>query len=149
MAAVELKALWETVVDQQKNTRSKYIAVIVCMHFGSEKWWFCEWSGQAIQFDFFHTIIKTKKWQSESSLGIRFDYVVEIFLNVSQFIIHVLKFLYSEKATKFCEIFPLILTTVHTVKSKGEISQNFVAFSEYMNFTFCDLWKLEKKVTLF
>ena len=45
-----------------------------------------------------------------------------------------LKFIYSEKATKFCEIFPLLLTTVHTVKSKGTISQNFVAFSEYMNF---------------
>ena len=45
------------------------------------------------------------------------------------------KFIYSEKATKFCEIFPLLLTTVHTVKSKGNISQNFVAFSEYMNFT--------------
>ena len=28
-----------------------------------------------------------------------------------------LKFIYSEKATKFCEIFPLLLTTVHTVKS--------------------------------
>ena len=25
------------------------------------------------------------------------------------------------------------MTTVHTVKSKGKISQNFVAFSEYMN----------------
>ena len=47
-----------------------------------------------------------------------------------------LKFIYSEKATKFCEIFPLLLTTVHTVKSKGKISQSFVAFSEYMNFTF-------------
>jgi hypothetical protein len=31
------------------------------------------------------------------------------------------------------------LTAVHTVKSKGKISQNFVAFSEYMNCmcTFC------------
>ena len=27
-------------------------------------------------------------------------------------------------------------STVHTVKSKWKISQNFVAFSEYMNFTF-------------
>ena len=45
-----------------------------------------------------------------------------------------LKFIYSEKATKFCEIFPLLLTTVHTVKSKAKISRNFVAFSEYMNF---------------
>ena len=29
------------------------------------------------------------------------------------------KYIYSEKATKFCEIFPLLLTSVHTVKSKG------------------------------
>ena len=45
-----------------------------------------------------------------------------------------LKFIYSEKATKLCEIFTLLLTAVHTVKSKVKISQNFVAFSEYMNF---------------
>ena len=43
-----------------------------------------------------------------------------------------------EKATKFCEIFPLPLTTDHTVKSKEKISQNFMAFSECMNFTL--LW---------
>ena len=49
-------------------------------------------------------------------------------------LIEILKFIYSEKATKFSEIFPLLLTTVHTVKSKGKISQNIVAFSEYMNF---------------
>ena len=36
----------------------------------------------------------------------------------------------------FGEIFPLHLTTVHTVKSKGKISQNFVAFSEHMNFKY-------------
>ena len=42
--------------------------------------------------------------------------------------------MYSEKATKFCEIFALLLTTIHTVKSKVKILQNFVAFSEYMNF---------------
>ena len=47
-----------------------------------------------------------------------------------------LKFVYSEKATKFCEISTLLLSTVHTDKSKVEISQNFVAFSEYMNFKF-------------
>ena len=43
--------------------------------------------------------------------------------------------MYSEKATKFCEIFFLLLTRLHTVKSKVKISQNFVAFSEYMDFT--------------
>ena len=50
-----------------------------------------------------------------------------------------LKLIYSEKAAKFCEIFPLFLTTVHTVKSKGKISQDFVAFSEYMNFNLLGL----------
>ena len=45
-----------------------------------------------------------------------------------------LKFIYSEKATKFCEISIVDLSYVVPVKSKVEISQNFVAFSEYMNF---------------
>ena len=44
------------------------------------------------------------------------------------------KFMYSEKATQFCKIFPLLLTVCTVIKSKGNISQNFVAFSEYMNF---------------
>ena len=43
--------------------------------------------------------------------------------------------MYSEKATKFCEIFTLLLSFVVPVKSNGKISQNLVAFSEYMNFT--------------
>ena len=43
-----------------------------------------------------------------------------------------IEFIYSEKATKFCEIFFLVLYVV-PVKSRVEISQNFVAFSEYMN----------------
>ena len=42
--------------------------------------------------------------------------------------------MYSEKATKFCEISTLDLSYVVTVKSTVEILQNFVAFSEYMNF---------------
>jgi hypothetical protein len=48
---------------------------------------------------------------------------------------HSLKFIYSEKAAKFCEIFPILLTGWTAVKSKGKISHNFVAFSEYMNIT--------------
>ena len=44
------------------------------------------------------------------------------------------KFIYSEKATKFCEIFTLLLTVCTVVKSKMKISRNFVAFSEYMHF---------------
>ena len=47
------------------------------------------------------------------------------------------KFIYSEKAPKFCEIFPLLLTVCTVVKSKGKISQDFVAFSECMNFKYC------------
>ena len=45
------------------------------------------------------------------------------------------KFIYSDKATNFCEISTVDLSYVVTVKSTVEISQNFVAFSEYMNFT--------------
>ena len=44
------------------------------------------------------------------------------------------KFIYSEKATKFCEISTLLLPYVVPVKSKVEILKNFVAFSECMNF---------------
>ena len=47
----------------------------------------------------------------------------------------IVKFIYSEKATKFCKISTVDLSYVVTVKSMVEISQNFVAFSEYMNFT--------------
>ena len=45
-----------------------------------------------------------------------------------------LKFIYSEKVTKFCEIFTLLLTVCTVVKSKVKISQNFVAFLEYVKF---------------
>ena len=44
---------------------------------------------------------------------------------------YMLKFIYSEKATKFCEIFTLLLTGTTEDKSKVKILQNFVAFSEY------------------
>ena len=45
----------------------------------------------------------------------------------------ILKFIYSEKTKKFCEISTLLLSYVVPVKGKVEISQNFVAFSEYLN----------------
>ena len=45
-----------------------------------------------------------------------------------------LKFIYSEKTTKFCEISTIDLSYVVPVKTTVEISQNFVAFSGYMNF---------------
>ena len=46
---------------------------------------------------------------------------------------------YSEKATKFCKISTLLLSTVHTDKIKVEILQNLVAFSEYLNFRLLDI----------
>ena len=45
-----------------------------------------------------------------------------------------IKFIYSEKAIKFYEMSTLLLSYVEPVKSMVEISLNFVAFSEYMNF---------------
>ena len=51
--------------------------------------------------------------------------------------------MYSEEATKFCEISTLLLSYVVPVKSTVEISQNFVAFSEYMNFKRAGINKTE------
>ena len=48
-----------------------------------------------------------------------------------------IKFIYSEKAI-FWEISTLDLSYVVPVKFTVEISQNFVAFSEYVNFTQLD-----------
>ena len=45
-----------------------------------------------------------------------------------------LKFMYSEKAPKFCKISTVDLTFTTEDEFKVEISQNFVSFSEYMNF---------------
>ena len=56
------------------------------------------------------------------------------------------KFIYSEKATQFCEISNLLLTGTTQDKSKVEISQNCVAFSEYMNFNIartCQNWSAD------
>ena len=56
-----------------------------------------------------------------------------------------LKFIYSEKATKFCEIFTLLLllSYVVPVKRKMKISQNFMAFSEHMNFNIQSKWQIQ------
>ena len=45
-----------------------------------------------------------------------------------------LKLIYFEKATKFCQMSTVDVTGTTEDKSTVEISQNFVAFSEYMNF---------------
>ena len=55
-------------------------------------------------------------------------------LSGESLILEGVKFVYSEKATKFYKITTLLLSTVHTDKSRVEILQNFVAFSEYTNF---------------
>ena len=55
------------------------------------------------------------------------------------FLLKKLKFIYSEKATKFCEIFSLLLTLCTVVKSKGKISQKFCGllriYELYQNMT--------------
>ena len=44
------------------------------------------------------------------------------------------KFIYSEKAMKFCDISTVHLSYVVPFQSMVDILQNFVAFSEYLNF---------------
>ena len=58
------------------------------------------------------------------------------FLSNNPKMVNVLKFIHSEKATNFCEISTVDFSYVVAVKSTVEISQNFVAFSEYMKFIF-------------
>ena len=58
------------------------------------------------------------------------------------------KFIYSEKATNFCEISTVDLSYVVPVKSSMEISQNFVILSEYMNFL-NDICNKQFKIALF
>ena len=51
------------------------------------------------------------------------------------------KFIYFQKAIKYCKISTLLLSYVVSVESKVEISQNFVAFSEYINFISLNIFK--------
>ena len=62
--------------------------------------------------------------------------------------ISIIKVIYSENATKFCKISTLLLSYVVPVKSKLEILQTYVAFSEYMNFKRkIEVWKqISKKI---
>ena len=52
----------------------------------------------------------------------------------THFWVQMVKFIYSEKATKSCKISTVDLTVTTYDKSTVEILQKFVAFSEYMNF---------------
>ena len=52
------------------------------------------------------------------------------------------KFRYSERATKMWKNLPISLTSLSIAKKLGDFFQIFVAFSEYLNFTF-----LLKKLT--
>ena len=71
----------------------------------------------------FETLKREMQKYYNSFANVRFFY----------YFIH-LKFIYSDKATKFCEI-STCSSYVVPVKNKVKISQSFVAFSEYMNFT--------------
>ena len=74
---------------------------------------------------------------SQFLLRKKYELKESIMKNADKFMV---KFIYSEKATKFCKISILLLSYVVPVKSKEEISQNFVAFSEYMNFKEKQIW---------
>ena len=73
--------------------------------------------------------------QKESKNAISFNHKISSKMKLIAEEDYKVKFIYSEKATKFCAIFTLLLFYVVPDKSKVKISQNFVAFSEYMNFT--------------
>ena len=76
-----------------------------------------DWEGRTTKFTSLPFVDESEKWNIIDK---------KLFHNIS------LKFICSEKATKFCKFFTLLLSYVVPVKSKVKISQNFVAFSEYI-----------------
>ena len=62
---------------------------------------------------------------------------------LSAYVFSCLKFICSEKATKFCEIFTLLLSYVVPVKSKVKISQNFVVLLKIYELYLANLIELK------
>ena len=91
--------------------------------------------GEREIFDFtsenYKLLLSAAKGQKIHSLGV--GYWILSYVSTIKYIL--VKFIYSEKATHFCEISTVDLSYLVTVNSTVEISQKFVAFSEYMNFT--------------
>ena len=79
------------------------------------------------------------RWVKEKKLHSTFILATLCILNDALERRQIVKFIYSEKATKFCKISTIDLSYVVTVKSMVEISQNFVAFSKY-------IWTLERMI---
>ena len=78
--------------------------------------------------------IRLKNWYNFAKDAGRSG-VLKIFYLVFSLFVNELEIrIQSEKAIKFCEIATLILSVCTVDKSRVAISQNFVAFSEYMNF---------------
>ena len=83
--------------------------------------------------DFISKILSSKQvMQSFFNICSKECYLLSSLKGITFF--YLLKFIYSEKATQFCELFTLLLSVCTADKIKMKISQNFVAFSEYMNF---------------
>ena len=79
----------------------------------------------------------TQKFFNFFFIGLHTSSMNGFFKNWKRLVIFLLKSQFTqcaEKATTFCKIFTLLLPVCTVVKSKVKISQNFVAFSEYMNF---------------
>ena len=87
-----------------------------CVHFKTKAWF----------FQFFSVLLNGHKNSNFFKIAVEGNYSMK--QNYRTFTGH--------KVTKFFKIFTLLLTICTLVKGNVNISQNFVAFSEYMNFTF-------------
>ena len=96
--------------------------------------------------NFFDPIINCIEWENLTWLKtnfselkrpkiLNFKSISRNFANKFQTCTLPLKFIYSEKATTFCEISTIDLSYIVPVKSMVEISQNIEAVSEHINFT--------------
>ena len=84
------------------------------------------------------------KQRKESTYPIGMSFFTTKFELALVVVLRLLKFIYPEMATNFCKITTVDLFYVVLVKFGMEILQNFVAFSEYMNFSHTFLVKYHK-----
>ena len=85
--------------------------------------------------------IFTTPCQSMTSLGLSFLKNPYDFISMCTVHCRLLKFRYSEKATKLEKIFHLKFDATKQIQILSEIFfSNFVAFSEYPNFTYLDCY---------
>ena len=116
----------------------KFLHFILDAHFSEGKLWIrslllqspVDESNRGFSYNLYKSV------KSYLNVTVFLKDICQILISSTHGCYRLIKFIYSEKATKSCEISNVDLSYIVTVKSTVEISQTFVAFSEYTNFNY-------------